>query len=77
MDLRTLIGRDKSFKCNVEVAQLTHFTTLVDYVMMNSIVITGCNRGLGLGLIRRLVEETNPPKNIIATYRNLDKAKVS
>lgn len=45
--------------------------------MMNSILITGCNRGLGLCLVRFLVAESNAPKNIIATCRNLDKAKVS
>lgn len=44
---------------------------------MKSIVITGCNRGLGLGLIRRLADQSNPPQNIVATCRNLDKAKVS
>lgn len=44
---------------------------------MNSILITGSNRGLGLGFIRRLVEELDSPRNIIATCRNLEKAKVS
>lgn len=44
---------------------------------MKSIVITGCNRGLGLGLIQRLVKELNLPTKIIATCRNLEKAKVS
>ncbi|XP_060529232.1 C-signal isoform X2 [Cylas formicarius] len=42
---------------------------------MRSILATGCNRGLGLGLIRRLVKEINPPKTIVATCRDIAKAK--
>lgn len=42
---------------------------------MKSILITGCNRGLGLGLVRSLVASTNRPENVIATCRNLEKAK--
>lgn len=41
---------------------------------MKSILITGCNRGLGLGLIKNLVKDVNPPK-IIATCRNAQAAK--
>ncbi|KAJ8920339.1 hypothetical protein NQ315_012001 [Exocentrus adspersus] len=42
---------------------------------MKSILITGCNRGLGLGLIKCLVKDTNSPKIIIATCRNKNKAQ--
>lgn len=44
---------------------------------MNSILITGCNRGLGLGLIKALIKSPTSPKFIFATCRNLDKATVS
>lgn len=44
---------------------------------MNSILITGCNRGLGLGLVKSLVKIQNPPKFIFATCRDLNKADVS
>lgn len=44
---------------------------------MKSILITGCNRGLGLGLIKCLVKDTNSPKNIIATCRKKSNAQVS
>ncbi|XP_022907773.1 C-signal [Onthophagus taurus] len=42
---------------------------------MNSIVITGCNRGLGLGLVRALTKLENPPKHLITTCRSIEKAK--
>lgn len=43
---------------------------------MKSILITGCNRGIGLGLIEYLLKNyTNT--NIFATCRNLEKAQVS
>ncbi|CAG9859605.1 unnamed protein product [Phyllotreta striolata] len=41
---------------------------------MKSILITGCNRGLGLGLVRKLVTEQTSPKCIMVTCRNLEKA---
>ncbi|CAH1156078.1 unnamed protein product [Phaedon cochleariae] len=44
-------------------------------MIMKSILITGCNRGLGLGLVKCLVKEKNPPKSIIATCRDLNKAQ--
>lgn len=44
---------------------------------MNSILITGCNRGLGLGLVKSLLRHELAPKYIFATCRNLDKADVS
>lgn len=38
---------------------------------MKSILITGCNRGLGLGLVKALVGlPTSRPTHIIATYRD-------
>ncbi|CAK9829780.1 csgA [Anthophora retusa] len=42
---------------------------------MKSILITGCNRGLGLGLVKHLVQLPQPPENIFATCRNTNKAK--
>lgn len=45
---------------------------------MKSILITGCNRGLGLGMIKVLVGlGNNQPAHIFATCRNKDKAAVS
>ncbi|XP_049786928.1 C-factor [Schistocerca cancellata] len=41
---------------------------------MKSILITGCNRGLGLGLVNKLVQR-NSLKNLIATCRNPQTAK--
>ncbi|XP_031843559.1 SDR family oxidoreductase sniffer [Nomia melanderi] len=42
---------------------------------MRSILITGCNRGLGLGLVKHLVNQPQPPQNIFATCRNVNKAR--
>nr|AEE63240.1 unknown [Dendroctonus ponderosae] len=41
---------------------------------MKSILITGCNRGLGLGLVKTLLKSDSPPKNLITTCRSVDKA---
>ncbi|XP_029161576.1 uncharacterized protein LOC114933256 isoform X1 [Nylanderia fulva] len=42
---------------------------------MRSILITGCNRGLGLGLVKHLVEGSpKPPEHIFATCRDASKA---
>ncbi|XP_050454679.1 C-factor [Cataglyphis hispanica] len=41
---------------------------------MRSILITGCNRGLGLGLVKHLAERSSPPDNIFATCRDASKA---
>ncbi|XP_017757692.1 PREDICTED: C-factor [Eufriesea mexicana] len=41
---------------------------------MKSILITGCNRGLGLGLVKQLVKLSQPPENIFATCRDAKKA---
>lgn len=46
-------------------------------VTMKSILITGCNRGLGLGLVKALLKSDSPPKNLITTCRSVDKASVS
>lgn len=43
---------------------------------MKSVLITGCNRGLGLEFVRQLVKQQNPPAKIIATCRSLEKAQV-
>lgn len=44
---------------------------------MNSILITGCNRGLGLGLVKALVKLPKPPQHLFATCRNKEQAKVN
>jgi len=41
---------------------------------MNSILITGCNRGLGLGLVKSLIKLKESPRHIFATCRDLEKA---
>lgn len=43
---------------------------------MNSILITGCNRGLGLGLVKEFLK-LEKPKIIFATCRNIEAANVS
>ncbi|XP_053972108.1 C-factor [Hylaeus volcanicus] len=42
---------------------------------MKSILITGCNRGLGLGLVKHLTKLSQPPRNIFATCRDANKAR--
>jgi len=42
---------------------------------MKSIFITGCNRGLGLGLIKNLLAIPTPLDHIFATCRNVQKAE--
>lgn len=44
---------------------------------MNSILITGCNRGLGLGIVKQLLASNKPTKHIFATCRNPDQAQVT
>lgn len=44
---------------------------------MNSILITGCNRGLGLGLVKAFLSLPKPPAHIIATCRDIEKAEVN
>lgn len=43
-------------------------------MLARSILITGCNRGIGLEMVRQLVNSTNPPNILIATCRNPAKA---
>lgn len=43
---------------------------------MKSILITGCNRGIGLGMVKYLAEYNKSPKNIFATCRNPEEATV-
>ncbi|PBC30715.1 C-signal [Apis cerana] len=42
---------------------------------MKSILITGCNRGIGLGFVKHLVKQSQPPENIFATCRDVNKAR--
>lgn len=44
---------------------------------MTSFLITGCNRGLGLGLVKQLLIASKPSKYILATCRNPSEAKVN
>ncbi len=39
-----------------------------------SVLITGCNRGIGLGLVRHFLAEADPPKHLIVTCRDKSKA---
>lgn len=43
---------------------------------MKSILVTGCNRGLGLGLVKHLAGLPKPLDNIFATCRDASKATV-
>lgn len=43
---------------------------------MNTILITGCNRGIGLGLVKKILTQTKKPDVLIATCRDLQKAEV-
>ena len=43
---------------------------------MKSILITGANRGIGLGLIKYLVSNSSDVELIFAGYRDTDKSKV-
>jgi hypothetical protein len=43
---------------------------------MKSVLITGCNRGIGFGLINYLTQQPNSPPYLFATCRNPTKAEV-
>lgn len=43
---------------------------------MSSILVTGCNRGLGLGLVKHLLNAPTPAKNLLVTCRDPAAAKV-
>ena len=43
---------------------------------IESVLITGANRGIGLEFVRQLLVLKNPPKYIIASCRNPDAAQV-
>ncbi|GFY45229.1 uncharacterized protein TNIN_92791 [Trichonephila inaurata madagascariensis] len=38
-------------------------------------MVTGANRGIGLEFVRQLIDLTEPPRHIFATYRNADSLK--
>ncbi|KAF4525931.1 hypothetical protein B566_EDAN013167 [Ephemera danica] len=42
---------------------------------MKRILITGCNRGIGLELVKQLISHKTPPSHLIATCRSIEKAK--
>lgn len=44
---------------------------------MKSILITGANRGIGLGLVKKIASLANPPEHIFATCWNPSNAKVN
>ncbi|KAL5275889.1 sni family protein [Megaselia abdita] len=41
---------------------------------MKSVLITGCNRGIGLGLVKEILKLPKPPKHLFATCRDPQKA---
>lgn len=41
---------------------------------MSTVLITGSNRGIGLGLVKYFLNHSDPPKILIATCRNPDNA---
>ncbi|EDV20829.1 uncharacterized protein TRIADDRAFT_31297 [Trichoplax adhaerens] len=43
---------------------------MAQLVHINSILVTGANRGLGLKLIEVLLASSNPPKHVFACYRD-------
>ena len=43
-------------------------------MLSRNILITGCNRGLGLEFVKQLTQNPNPPSKIIATCRDPDAA---
>ncbi|RDD43507.1 putative oxidoreductase [Trichoplax sp. H2] len=40
---------------------------------INSVLVTGANRGLGLKLVETLLSTKNPPKHVFASYRDVAK----
>lgn len=44
---------------------------------MKSVLITGCNRGIGLGFVRCLVKVPDSPQHIFTACRVPQQAKVS
>lgn len=43
-------------------------------MLARSVVITGCNRGLGLEFVKQLIKSTKPPEALITTCRSPDEA---
>lgn len=43
---------------------------------MKSILITGANRGIGLGVVKELVSSSSKPELIFAGYRDGNKSQV-
>ncbi|XP_069936110.1 uncharacterized protein [Cherax quadricarinatus] len=43
-------------------------------MVSESVMVTGCSRGLGLEMVRQLVKSASPPRLVIATCRNPEKA---
>lgn len=41
---------------------------------MATILITGATRGIGLGMVKHVLEQNGPIKVVIATYRKREKA---
>ena len=40
-----------------------------------SILITGCNRGIGLELVKQYLKQDPPPTHLLATYRDPDSSE--
>ena len=45
--------------------------------MMKSILITGANRGLGLGVVKELIASSTSPEFIFVGYRDANKSQVT
>lgn len=43
---------------------------------MRSVFVTGCNRGIGFGLVKKLAKIADGPETIFATCRDINKATV-
>jgi NAD(P)-dependent dehydrogenase (short-subunit alcohol dehydrogenase family) len=44
-------------------------------MLARSVLITGCNRGIGLELVKQWLKIDGPPEHIIATCRKPDEVK--
>lgn len=76
--LRLMIARDRGqmnvFLLNMDTKLNYHCCRL--RMLMKSILITGANRGIGLGIVQELVSGSSSPELIFAGYRDENKSQV-